>query len=656
MAELADALDSGSSRGNSVEVQVLLPAPKSLDGLPSRLFLLLVLQETTMKTIDRDRFTTNREMIGSFLEGSKLLFAASILCAAISSVFDMVAPQVIRLTVDNVFGTEPLKEGTLSAFAVRFFGGLSYLRENLWILAACIVAAALIRAAAQYLFRVFNTKASETFVKTIRDQLYAHMERLPYSWHSSNKTGDILQRSSSDVEMIKNFFSEQLTSLFRTSLYLLSSMYFIFAMNTRLTLLSLIPMPIIMFNSYRFFKQVAERFRECDDNEGILSSICQENLTGVRVVRAFGMEKYELDKFETQNRFYTGLWEKMGDVLSGYWSTSDFLSGMQIMLVVILGAVFCVKNSMTSGEYVAFVAYNYKLIWPIRQLGRMLSEMSKAGVSADRIRDIMLQKEEEVKDTDLLPDMRQEIRFSDVSFSFGQNEVLKDVSFTIPYGSTLGILGGIGSGKSTMMMLLDKMYPLDKENGEITIGGTDIRQINTPHLRKNIGFVLQEPFLFSRSIAENIGIAREGLSLEKIRDASSVASLDEAVMSFANGYDTFVGERGVTLSGGQKQRVAIARMLTQETPIMIFDDSFSAIDMETDAKIRSALENKYGTATIILISHRVSTLSKADNILVLEHGRILEQGKHEELIRSGGLYQRIYEIQSGAEEAVLNER
>ena len=310
---------------------------------------------------------------------------------------------------------------------------------------------------------------------------------------------------------------------------------------------------------------------------------------------------------------------------------------------------------MTSGEYVAFVAYNYKLVWPIRQLGRMLSEMSKAGVSIERIHEIMIEAEGEEKPTDTCPDLKQTISFENVSFSFDDNLVLDNVSFKIPYGSTLGILGGTGSGKSTLMMLLDKMYLLGEGQGRIRIGDTDINEISTAYLRSNIGFVLQEPFLFSRSISENIGITAEKIDIETIREAAGIAALDDAVMSFSNGYDTFVGERGVTLSGGQKQRVAIARMLTQKTPIMIFDDSFSAIDTETDAKIRNALEKRFGTGIIILISHRISTLSKADNILVLEHGTISEQGSHDELIHSGGLYQKIYDIQSGAEEAILND-
>jgi len=489
----------------------------------------------------------------------------------------------------------------------------------------------------------------------MRDSLFKHLEHLPFQWHSANHTGDILQRCTSDIDMVKNFFAEQMTALFRISLFLISSIYFMARMNITLTLISLIPTPIIFVYSYTYFKQVGSHFRECDDNEGILSSICQENLTGIRVVRAFGREQYELNKFKKQNAFYTSLWENMSRIMSRYWSTADFLSGMQIMLVVVLGAYYCVNLGMTSGEYLAFVSYNYKLVWPIRMLGRMISEMSKAGVSVERIKHIMDAEEETSPDEASTPDIKQDIVFDHVSFSYGNNKVLDDVSFKIPCGSTLGILGGTGSGKSTLMMLLDKLYLLKEGEGSIYIGATNINDIDTGYLRANIGFVLQETFLFSKTISENIGIRDASLDLEAIRTSARAACLDEAVMEFANGYDTSVGERGVTLSGGQKQRVSIARMLTQNAPIMIFDDSFSAVDTETDSKIRSSLEKRFGSATIIIISHRITTLSKADNIIVLEHGKIQEQGSHEFLVSNNGIYHHIYEIQSGIEEAISNE-
>ena len=594
-------------------------------------------------------------LLNFFLQGAKGYFVLCIIFAALSAVFDMVSPQIIRITIDDVFGEQIPTQDSLTYELIRALGGVENLQRNLWILALGIIISALLKVSCQYLFRVTNSKASETFLKNMRDSLFKHLEHLPFQWHSANHTGDILQRCTSDIDMVKNFFAEQMTALFRISLFLISSIYFMARMNITLTLISLIPTPIIFVYSYTYFKQVGSHFRECDDNEGILSSICQENLTGIRVVRAFGREQYELNKFKKQNAFYTSLWENMSRIMSRYWSTADFLSGMQIMLVVVLGAYYCVNLGMTSGEYLAFVSYNYKLVWPIRMLGRMISEMSKAGVSVERIKHIMDAEEETSPDEASTPDIKQDIVFDHVSFSYGNNKVLDDVSFKIPCGSTLGILGGTGSGKSTLMMLLDKLYLLKEGEGSIYIGATNINDIDTGYLRANIGFVLQETFLFSKTISENIGIRDASLDLEAIRTSARAACLDEAVMEFANGYDTSVGERGVTLSGGQKQRVSIARMLTQNAPIMIFDDSFSAVDTETDSKIRSSLEKRFGSATIIIISHRITTLSKADNIIVLEHGKIQEQGSHDFLVSNNGIYHHIYEIQSGIEEAISNE-
>ena len=391
---------------------------------------------------------------------------------------------------------------------------------------------------------------------------------------------------------------------------------------------------------------------KCDENEGVLSTIAQENLTGVRVVRAFGREEYEKERFEKQNELYTNAWIKLCRYLSLFWGSGDLISGAQVMLIVILGAVFCVRGEMTAGEYIAFISYNAMLTWPVRTLGRMISEMSKAGVSIDRIRYIMNSPPERDKPGAGAPDMRGDIEFDNVTFSYGGAPVLDRVSFTVPGGTTFGILGGTGSGKSTLMHLLDRLYELPPENGRITVGGADIADMKGGWLRSNIGMVLQEPFLFSRTIAENIGITRRDMGLADIRRAASIACLDEAITEFTDGYDTIVGERGVTLSGGQKQRAAIARMLARQTPIMVFDDSLSAVDAETDAKIRRELQKHLGASTVILISHRVTTLMQAGRILVLDKGRIAELGSHEELMKKGGIYHRIYDMQMSLSEEV----
>ena len=365
------------------------------------------------------------------------------------------------------------------------------------------------------------------------------------------------------------------------------------------------------------------------------------------MVRAFGRERYEHERFREKNAYYTGLWVRLAELMSRFWSISDFLSALQVLLVVAVGAVFCVRGDMTSGEYVAFISYNAMLTWPVKELGRMIADMSKAGVSVGRIQDIMDAEEERDDPDALTPDLRGDICFDHVSFSYdGTNEVLHDVTFHVKQGTTVGILGGTGSGKSTLLQLLDRLYELPEGRGSITVGGTDIRRIRVSHLRRGIGLVSQEPFLFSRTLGENIGITADAPTEAQLREAASTACLLETVEGFTRGFDTEVGERGVTLSGGQKQRAAIARMLMQNAPIMVLDDSLSAVDTETDALIRHALEERFGGATVFIIAHRITSLSHADQVLVLDHGRVAECGTPEELRQSGGIYSRIAQIQS----------
>ena len=600
------------------------------------------------KTKEEKRF--NRSLLWSFLKGCKGFFVWSMLASAVAALADMVSPQIIRVAVDNVISGQP---ASLPGFAMRLVeraGGFAYLAGHIWILALAILVVAAVKALAQYIFRVSNTKGSETLVKNMRDRLFAHIERLPFAWHMRHRTGDIIQRCTSDIDTMKRFVSEQMTSIFRIVVLLVLSLAFMLSMNPLLTLIAMLPVPYIIWRSFYFHRRIGEAFLDCDENEGKLSAMAQENLTGVRVVRAFGRERYEKDRFEAQNAYYTGLWMKLAHPLARFWSVGDIFSGVQILLIVVFGSVFAVRGEMLPGEYIAFLSYGGIMTWPVRMLGRMISEMSKAGVSIDRVSEIMRAEEEKESEKALTPPMDGEIRFEHVSFAYDGPEILHDVSFSMAPGSTLGILGGTGSGKSTMMLLLDKLYELPADRGTISVGGVDIRDISTPYLRKNIGMVLQEPYLFSRTIAENIAITQPDMPMERIREAASAACLDETVAGFQKGYDTFVGERGVTLSGGQKQRAAIARMLTQRTPIMIFDDSLSAVDTETDAKIRTALESRFGSASIILISHRITTLSKADKILVMDHGRIVEQGSHDELRDAGGIYAQICAIQSGVGE------
>ena len=598
------------------------------------------------------RTNSRLRLVSSFLDGSKRWFLAAILSTVGLALTNMLTPQIVRVTVDSVLGSEPFDLPPFLADLLNRLGGAEVLREKLWMIGIVIIGIAVFGFAFFYGSRVFNTKAAETLVKTMRDKVFRHLLALPDDWYGKNRTGDIIQRCTSDINMVKDFLSEQLVSVFRIVVMLALSLFFMFSLHVGLTLIALAGVPVLLTTSLIFHKKVSPEFEICDENEGKLSAIVQENLTGVRVVRAFGREVYEKEKFDNQNRYYMGLWDRVNKMFCRYWSVADLIANLQIMLLVVFGAVFAIRGELSAGAYIAFLSYNGYLTWPIRQLGRVISEMSKAGVSLRRIEGILNAAPERDEDgaERVTTDYRGDIAFDRVSFSFdGKTPVLEDVSFTVPAGSTVGILGGTGSGKSTLVRLLDRLYPLPEGSGTISVGGIDIRRLRAAELRSNIGFVLQEPYLFSRTIGENLRLAKQTASDAELRAAAHIACLDSAVEGFPSGYDTFVGERGVTLSGGQKQRAAIARTLVQDTPILIFDDSLSAVDTETDATIRARLAGREGRATTLLISHRTATLMHTDRIVVLDRGRVAEIGTHEELLAKNGIYRRIYDIQNGGE-------
>ncbi len=600
------------------------------------------------------KYGTHTEMVFYFLRGSKRYFIAAVIFAALLSLLDLINPKIVGFTVDSILGDKP---SSLPAFIntwIDGIGGTAVLKENLWMIALAIVAVALLTAVCRFSFRVCNSMGAETFVQTMRNDLFGHIMRLPFKWHSENRTGDIIQRCTSDVEQIKMFVSEQLTSLFRVVVLIVLSVVFMLNISVKLTIVSGVFIPLIIGYSFYFHKKIGGQFRIVDEEEGKLSSIAQENLTGVRVVRAFGRETYERSRFEKQNHFYTNMWIRLMQLMAAFWSVGDLFSYGQVIAVMVYGVMLCVRGEITAGDYIAFVQYNNMIRWPIRMLGRVISNLSKAGISIDRLMYIMNSDMEEDSEDALKPDLKQDITFDNVSYTYenGTHEILSDISFTIKAGSTVGILGGTGSGKSTLMYLLDRLYDLPEENGRIMIGDTDIRDISREYLRENIGMVLQEPYLFSRSLYENIRIAAREKGIDEVREAARIASLEDAIEHFKEGYETFVGERGVTLSGGQKQRTAIAQMLIRKPPIMIFDDSLSAVDAETDAKIRTALKKNVGESTVILIGHRITTLMNADQIIVMDKGRITESGTHDELLKNQGIYRQIYDLQMQQSEEV----
>ena len=585
-------------------------------------------------------------MIFRFLKPCLPLMLTGLFFSAMITVCQAFIPQVIRISVDGVLGSDLSKIPEW----VKAFLSEESIRENpgkmLTIAALAVILLAAINIAANYYSKVFAAKGSESFVKGMRDQLYDHIQKLPYSWHVKNQTGDIIQRCTSDVDVVRNFVTNQLMEVFRIIFLIVFYMVIMFSMNVKISLIAVSFFPIVILYSGYFFSKIAQHFQEADEAEGILSSVVQENLTGVRVVRAFGRDSFERKRFDEKNERFAGLWSYLGKFLSLYWSIGDLITGIQILTVICMGVLFTVDGNLTVGEFIAFVSYNSSMAWPVRSLGRIISEMSKAGVSIERIAYILDEKEEDDRPGVTKPAINKDIVFDKVNFKYEEGAaVLKDVSFTVPAGKTFAILGNTGSGKSTLVHLLNRLYDLPDGCGKITIGGVDIRDIDRQYLRSQIGMVLQEPFLYSGSIKENVGITKESSAFDDIREACEIACVDSAIDSFTDGYETMVGERGVTLSGGQKQRVAIARMLVEHTPVMIFDDSLSAVDAQTDAMIREALKKRMAGTTVILIAHRITTLMQADCIMVLEDGAVAEMGSHEQLMEHHGIYRRIYDIQ-----------
>lgn len=591
----------------------------------------------------KESFRKKAELLLHHLKPAASAFALGIGASLAATLLRTLFTQIIRFTVDHALLGET--EG-LPAFLLNAPAG----QILVWC-AAAAAAVALLEFGAGFVQDSNLPKGSERFVKSLRDALYGHIQRLPYRWHVQNPTGDIIQRCTSDVEVVRNFIAEQMVELLSTTFLIVVYMAAMFTMNVKISLFVFAFIPVIVGYSLVFYKRISKGYQKADEAEGELSSDVQENITGVRVVRAFGRERDELEKFRKKNNNYANIWMKLGDMMTVFWSLGDVMSMAQVFGVVTIGVHLCVKGEITLGTYLAFVSYTRQLTWPVRALGRTLSEMSKAGVSIDRLLYILSAEQEQSPAKPLTADLSGDICFNHVSFAYEQKKVLRDVSFTVKGGTTLGVLGETGSGKSTIALLLSRLY--DPGEGTITIGGVNVRDMEQSELRRSVGVVLQEPFLFSRTVAQNIAITRENVSQAEIEQAAKEACLHESIEGFQSGYETVVGERGVTLSGGQKQRTAIARTLLEHAPIMVFDDALSAVDAKTDEAIRGRLREAAGGSTMILIAHRVATLMQADQIIVLKDGQIIERGTPQELLEQNGVFAHTARMQSaeGEEEA-----
>ena len=589
-----------------------------------------------------------RLMLAS-MNGHWTKYLGSIGAMAINVCVSLVTPLVLAESIDAVIGAKrPLQLPAPILEWVESMGGREFLLRNLWLMAGSLLALYLVGGLFQYVRGRWSAEASEDIAKNLRDRLYDHLQRLSFDYHVKAETGDLVQRCTSDVETIRRFLQTQLVEVFRTFLIVGIAVVVMLRINLNMTLVSLVLVPILFTWAFLFFRLVQKSFQKVDDAEGKMSAILQENLSGVRVVRAFGRQQYEVEKFAGFNDDLYKKHRHLGDLLAIYWPSSDFLSMAQAGIALVYGIVLAASGQLLVGEMTVFISYIWMLLWPVRQLGRILSDLGKALVSAGRIAEVLdtpLEPNQDGEDTDVSGD----IHFDHVAFSYEKmNPVLIDIDFTVKGGQTVAILGATGSGKSTLVHLLQRLY--DADQGAITIGGVDVRRIRKAHLRSRTGLILQEPFLYSRTLGENIKIAAPGADDADVAHAAQTACAEGFIKNFDKGYETLVGERGVTLSGGQQQRVAIARTLLKQNDILIFDDSLSAVDTETDQAIREALQLEKKHATTFIISHRLTTLSQADLILVLQNGRIAQQGTHDELIAEDGLYRRVWRIQSQLEE------
>ncbi|MDD3613302.1 MAG: ABC transporter ATP-binding protein [Clostridia bacterium] len=589
------------------------------------------------------------KLLIKLMRGNRLLYFGSIIFVGLATLLSLVSPLIMRFTLDNVIYGRSME---LPAFLDRIvvgFGGIDGLRRNLWICGLALLAITIVNGVFQFIKGRWSAAASESIAKQLRDDLYDHIQRLPYDSHVKAETGDLIQRCTSDVETVRRFLSVQLVELGRAIIMLVAAIFIMIKIDKQMTLASVLVVPIIFTFAFVFFIKVQKAFLKADESEGRLSNILQENLTGVRVVRAFGRQVYEDEKFDRQNIEYRDLVNKLIRLLAMYWSLSDGLALFQIALVVVLGVYRASSGQITFGDMNVFVSYVSMLLWPIRQMGRILTDMGKTLVSVGRIQEILERPVESQDEDSVEAPINGDIVFENVDFEYEKGKpILKNLSFRVKQGQTVAILGPTGSGKSSLVHLLQRLY--DYTGGSITIGGVELKKIDKKWLRRQVGLVLQEPFLYSKTIKENIRIARPSASDEEVYQASRIASVHDVISEFEKGYDTPVGEKGVTLSGGQKQRVAIARTIINDCSILIFDDSLSAVDTETDAAIRRELNKRSKEISTFIISHRVTTLAEADLILVLDEGRLIQSGSHQDLSQQPGLYQRIWSIQNSMEE------
>lgn len=530
-------------------------------------------------------------------------------------------------------------------------------RELLPLVALGFLGLAALQGLFTFISGSLSARTAESIALRLRNYVFDHLQRLTFTYHDKTQTGELIQRSTSDIDALRRFFADQAIGVGRIFLLFLVNLVVLLFLNWKLALLSIIVVPFTVALSFFFFQRVSKAYEAYQEQDAVLSSALQENLAGVRVVKAFARQDYERSKFEVANweKFLRG--RKLLLMHSTYWPISDILTGAQMLFGFYMGAVMAIDGIITPGTYLSYAGMVIWIIWPIRNMGRLIVQMSTGLVSYNRVMDVVRENREPLDEGDYKPNKPAtgEMIFENVSFSYEEDQpVLKNISFTAKPGDMIALLGSTGSGKTSLVNLLPRFY--EYSSGSITLDGVELNRYPREYLRSQIGIVEQEPFLFSRTIRENVtyGVRRE-VSNDEIVEITRAAAVHDVITDFPEGYNTLVGEKGVTLSGGQRQRVAIARTLLKDPRILILDDATSSVDLETEAEIHGALEHLMEGRTSFVIAHRVQTLMRADLVLVLDKGEIIQVGTHDELIKQDGTYRRIFDIQTRIEDELEKE-
>ncbi|MDE7263284.1 MAG: ABC transporter ATP-binding protein/permease [Anaeroplasmataceae bacterium] len=566
-------------------------------------------------------------------------------------------PLFIQYAFERINQEEIIKTD-LPQFLLNWYNNIGDLLTCLLMVGVSMIVLQAVRSVLRFLDNYYQGALAHYIGYDMRIKLYDHVMNLSYTYHNHSDIGDLIQRSTSDVDQTSTFISSMLPGLIDIFVTVFIGAYRVYQISPTLMWVSIVSMPITAISSIIYFRYCNKAFQRIEESESRMTTIIQENVNSSRVVRAFANEEYEFKKMDEANQAYTKKNGKLNTVMALFWGSSDFLCFLQYALTMSVGMFLAKDNLLSSADIVASLLLMGMLIWPMRSLGRIIASFGKASVAANRIDEILSIPEEfEINGTET-PEITGNIEFKNVTFQFEDDSkpLLRDVSFCIKPGETVAIVGKTGSGKSTICNLLTRMLEINE--GDIIINGVSIADIEKRHLRKNMKLILQDPFLFSKTVYENVSIVDPRIPTERIYDAARTAAIHTEIEKFERGYKTIVGEKGTTLSGGQKQRIAIARMLVRDSNVIIFDDSLSALDTKTDLMIRQALKKKSKDQTMIIITHRSTTAKEADQIIVLDEGRVAQIGKHDDLVLKEGLYKELWGIQGELEEefnAILKE-